>query len=64
MRVVGCEVLTCFEFSGEGFVTAEWYIGYTRADAFIIEVELEDVGDSNTSNTIDNDVEFVGKFRL
>ena len=56
--------MPCFDFSGEGFVTAEWYIGYTRADAFIIEVELEDVGDSNTADTIDDDVEFVGEFGL
>jgi hypothetical protein len=62
--VVGREVLPCFDFSGEGFVTAEWYVGYTRADAFIIEVELEDVGDSNTADTIDDDVEFVGEFGL
>jgi len=62
--VVGREVLPCFDFSGEGFVAAEWDIGYTRADAFIIEVELEDVGDSNTANTIDDDVEFVGEFGL
>jgi hypothetical protein len=25
---------------------------------------LEDVGDSNTANTIDDDVEFVGEFGL
>jgi hypothetical protein len=62
--VVGREVLPCFDFSGEGFVAAEWDIGYTRADAFIIEVELEDVGDSNTADTIDDDVEFVGEFGL
>ncbi len=64
MGVVGREVLPCFDFSGEGFVAAEWDIGYTRADAFIIEVELEDVGDSNTADTIDDDVEFVGEFGL
>jgi hypothetical protein len=62
--VVGREVLPCFDFSGEGFVAAEWDIGYTRADAFIIEVELEDVGNSNTADTIDDDVEFVGEFGL
>jgi hypothetical protein len=62
--VVGREVLPCFDFSGEGFVAAEWDIGYTRADAFIIEVELEYVGDSNTADTIDDDVEFVGEFGL
>ena len=62
MGVVGREVLPCFDFSGEGFVAAEWDIGYTRADAFIIEVELEDVGDSNTADTIDDDVEFVAEF--
>ena len=33
-------------------------------DAFIIEVELEDVGNSNTANTIDDDIEFVGEFGL
>ncbi len=64
MGVVGREVLPCLDFSGEGFVAAEWYIGYTCADAFIIEVELEDVGDSNTADTIDDDVEFVGEFGL
>ena len=37
-------------------MAAEWYVGYTRADAFIIEVELEDVGDSNTANTVYDDV--------
>ena len=45
-------------------MAAEWYVGYTRTDAFIIEVELEDVGDSNTADTIDDDVEFVGEFGL
>jgi hypothetical protein len=45
-------------------VAAEWYVGYTRVDAFIIEVELEDVGDSNIADTIDDDVEFVGEFGL
>jgi hypothetical protein len=62
--IVGREVLPCLDFSGEWFVAAEWYVGYTRADAFIIEVELEDVGDSNTANTIDDDIEFVGEFGL
>ncbi len=38
---------------------AEWYLGYTRADAFIIEVELED-----TTDTIDDDIKFVGEFGL
>ena len=64
MRVVGCEVLPCLDFSWEGFVAGEWYVGDVCTDAFIVKVELEDVGNSNTSNTIDNDVEFVGKFRL
>jgi hypothetical protein len=32
--------------------------------AIIIEVELEDISDSNIADTIDNNVEFVGKFRL
>jgi len=45
-------------------VDAEWYLGYTRTDAFIIEFELEDVGDSNTADTIDDDIKFVGEFGL
>jgi hypothetical protein len=45
-------------------VAAEGYIGDVRSYAIIIEVELEDVSDSNTANTIDNNVEFVGKFGL
>ena len=45
-------------------MAAEWYVGYTRADAFIIELELEIAGNSNTANTIDDDVEFVGEFGL
>ena len=40
-------------------MAAEWYVGYMRADAFIIEVELEDIGDSNTANTVYDDVVFV-----
>jgi hypothetical protein len=31
--------------------------------AINIEVELEDVSDSNTINTIDNNIDFVGKLR-
>jgi hypothetical protein len=45
-------------------VAAEGYIGDARVYAIIIEVELEDVSNSNTTNTIDNNVEFVGKFGL
>ncbi len=45
-------------------MAAEGYIGDARLYAIIIEVELEDVSDSNTADTIDNNVEFVGKFGL
>ncbi len=45
-------------------MTAEGYIGDAGTYAIIIEVELEDVSNSNTANTIGNYVEFVGKFRL
>ncbi len=45
-------------------MVAEGYIGDACSYAIIIEVELEDVSDSNTANTIDNNVEFVGKFGL
>ncbi len=45
-------------------MAAEGYIGDTCLYAIIIEVELEDVSNSNTANTIDNNVEFVGKFGL
>ena len=45
-------------------MAAEGYICDACTYAIIIEVELEDVSDSNTANTIDNNVEFVGIFRL
>ncbi len=45
-------------------MAAEGYIGDARSYAIIIEVELEDISDSNTANTIDNNLEFVGKFGL
>ncbi len=45
-------------------MAAEGNIGDARLYAIIIEVELEDVSDSNTANTIDNNIEFVGKFGL
>jgi hypothetical protein len=64
MRVVWGEVVPCLGLSGEGFVAAERYIGDARLYAIIIEVELEEVSNSNTANTIDNNVEFVGKFGL
>ncbi len=56
--------MPCLGLSGEGFVAAERYIGDARLYAIIIEVELEEVSNSNTANTIDNNVEFVGKFGL
>ena len=45
-------------------MAAEGYIGDTCVYAIIIEVDLEDVSDGNTADTIDNYVEFVGEFRL
>jgi hypothetical protein len=45
-------------------VAAEGHIGDACLYAIIIEVELEDISDSNTAKTIDNNVEFVGKFGL
>ncbi len=45
-------------------MAAEGYIGGACLYAIIIEVELEDASNSNTANTIDNNVEFVGKFGL
>ncbi len=45
-------------------MAAERYIGDACLYAIIIEVELEDVSDSNTTDTIDNNVEFVGEFGL
>ena len=45
-------------------MAAEGYIGDARVYAIIIEVELEDVSNSNTADTIDNNVECVGKFGL
>ncbi len=56
--------MPCLGLSGEGFAAAEGYIGDGRLHAIIIEVELEDVSNSNTADTIDNNVEFVGKFEL
>jgi hypothetical protein len=64
MRVVQGEVLPCLSLSGEGLVAAEGYIGDVRSYAIIIEVELEDVSDSYSTNTNDYNVEFVGKFGL
>ncbi len=43
-------------------MAAEEYIGDACLYAIIIEVELEDVSNSNTTDTIDNNVEFLGKF--
>ncbi len=45
-------------------MAAEGYIRDACLYAIIIEVELEDVSDNNIANTIDNNVEFVGKFGL
>ncbi len=45
-------------------MAAEGYIGDACLYANIIEVELEDDSNSNTADTIDNNVEFVGKFGL
>ncbi len=45
-------------------MAAEGYIGDPCLYAIIIEVELEDISDSNTADTIDNNIEFVGKFGL
>ncbi len=56
--------MPCLDLSGEGFVAAEGYVCDACTYAIIIEVELEDVGNSNAANTIDNNIEFVGKFRL
>jgi hypothetical protein len=56
--------LPCLDLSGEGFVATEGYICDACTYAIIIKVELEDVSDSNTADTIDNNVEFVGKLRL
>ncbi len=56
--------MPCLGLSGEGFLAAEGYIGDARLYAIIIEVELEDISDSNTANTIDNNVEFMGKLGL
>ncbi len=56
--------MPCLNLSGKGFVAAKGYICDTCMYVIIIEVELEDVSNSNTANTIDDNVEFVGKFRL
>ncbi len=45
-------------------MAAEGYIRDARLYAIMIEVELEDISDSNTANTIDNNIELVGKFGL
>ncbi len=54
--------MPCLGLSGEGFVAAEGYIGDAHLYAIIIELELEDISDSNTTNTIDSNIEFVSKF--
>ena len=57
--------MPCLDLSGEGFAAAEGKVGDACSYAIIIEVELaEDISNGNTADTIDNNVEFVGKFRL
>ena len=59
MGVVQCEVVPSLNLSREGFMAAKGDIGDSGSYTIIIKVELEDISNSNTTNTIDNDVEFV-----
>ena len=59
MGVVQCEVVPNLDLSREGFMAAKGDIGDSGWYTIIIKVELEDISNSNTTNTIDNDVEFV-----
>ncbi len=59
MGVVRCEVVPSLDLSREGFMAAKGDIGDLGSYTIIIKVELEDISNSNTTNTIDNDVEFV-----
>ena len=56
--------MPCLDLSGEGFVAAEGYVGDVCLSAIIIEVELEDISNGNTADTIDKYMEFVGKLGL
>ncbi len=59
MGVVRCEVVPSLDLSREGFMAAKGDIGDLSSYTIIIKVELEDISNSNTTNTIDDDIEFV-----
>ena len=58
-REEGCEVGPGFGVCDKGLVHVVWDVGDEGADAAIVEVHGVDVSNSNTANTVDDDVVFV-----